>query len=96
MGVPQTDGGLPATVMRAKAIVSNCVRVAMTAHKQGGSFIFESPMTRGQTSRFAIEGKAENVDMSTHEDMVRLTSMTGAGRIFFDQCVFGTPSPNIT
>eukprot|EP00965_Chrysotila_dentata_P161265 5325411-Pleurochrysis_carterae.AAC.1 len=47
MGVPQSDGGLPATVTRANAIVKNCVRVADAAHKHGGNFIFESPVSRG-------------------------------------------------
>eukprot|EP00965_Chrysotila_dentata_P181904 6005974-Pleurochrysis_carterae.AAC.1 len=71
--------------MRANAIVSNCVRVASAAHKQRGSFVFESPVSCGRSSRFAIEGKAEHVDMSTHKVMIRLASMAGVGRIFFDQ-----------
>eukprot|EP00965_Chrysotila_dentata_P040980 1358486-Pleurochrysis_carterae.AAC.1 len=34
--------------------------------------------------------------MSTHDDMVKLTSATNPGRIFFDQCAFGAPSPKTT
>eukprot|EP00965_Chrysotila_dentata_P255372 6212196-Pleurochrysis_carterae.AAC.1 len=64
MGVPQKDEGLPATVIRANAIVINCVLVAMAAHKRGGNFTFKSPVSRGAKSRFAIEGKAEHVDGS--------------------------------
>eukprot|EP00965_Chrysotila_dentata_P026888 892148-Pleurochrysis_carterae.AAC.1 len=43
-----------------------------------------------------MESKAEHVDMSTHNDMIKLTSATRAGRIFFDQCAFGASSPNST
>eukprot|EP00965_Chrysotila_dentata_P039533 1314127-Pleurochrysis_carterae.AAC.1 len=62
MGVPQSDGGLPATVMRANAIVANCVRIAKAAHARDGNFVFESPVSRGADSRFAIEGKSEHAD----------------------------------
>eukprot|EP00965_Chrysotila_dentata_P215210 6188633-Pleurochrysis_carterae.AAC.2 len=55
--------------------------------------MFESLVSRGKGSRFAIEGKREHVDMSTHKDLARLTSAEGVGRIFFDQCVFGAPTP---
>eukprot|EP00965_Chrysotila_dentata_P201799 6180759-Pleurochrysis_carterae.AAC.2 len=68
----------------------------MAAHKRGGNFIFESPVSRGANSRFAMEGKTEHVDMSTHNDMIKLTSATNAGRIFFDQCAFGASSPKTT
>eukprot|EP00965_Chrysotila_dentata_P044723 1486827-Pleurochrysis_carterae.AAC.1 len=69
MGVPQPGGGLSATVMRANALVTNCVRIAEVTHTRGGHFAFESPVSRGTHSRFAIEGKGENVDMSTHFDL---------------------------
>eukprot|EP00965_Chrysotila_dentata_P099927 3301416-Pleurochrysis_carterae.AAC.1 len=62
----------------------------------GGSFIFESPVSRGEHSRFAIEGKSEHADMSTHDDLARLAASTGVGRIFFDQCMFGAPTPKAT
>eukprot|EP00965_Chrysotila_dentata_P000123 4248-Pleurochrysis_carterae.AAC.1 len=77
MGVPQSDGGLPTTVLRANAIVSSCVRIAEITHMHGGSFIFESPESRGAHSRFAIEGKNEHADMSTHDDLARLAASTG-------------------
>eukprot|EP00965_Chrysotila_dentata_P158984 5252322-Pleurochrysis_carterae.AAC.1 len=69
MGVPQSDGGLPATVLRANAIVSSYVRIGEATHMRGGNFIFESPVSRGADSRFAIEGKTEHADMSTHDDL---------------------------
>eukprot|EP00965_Chrysotila_dentata_P133568 4417289-Pleurochrysis_carterae.AAC.1 len=96
MGVPQRDGGLPATVIRANAIVSNCVRVTNAAHMRSGNFVFESPVSRGSNSRFAIEGKSEHADMSTHTDLAHLAAAAGVGRIFFDQCVFGAPTPKAT
>eukprot|EP00965_Chrysotila_dentata_P168631 5569063-Pleurochrysis_carterae.AAC.1 len=86
MGVPQSDGGLPATVMRANAIVANCVRIAKAAHARGGNFVFESPVSREANSRFAIEGKSEHADMSTHTDLAQLATTKGVGRIYFDQC----------
>eukprot|EP00965_Chrysotila_dentata_P036860 1226810-Pleurochrysis_carterae.AAC.1 len=36
MGVPQSDGGLPATMLRANAIVSSCARIAEIVHMHGG------------------------------------------------------------
>ena len=96
MGIPQSDGGLPATVIRANAIVTNCVRVAEATHMRGGNFVFESPVSRGSESRFAIDGKGEHADMSTHSDLARLAATAGVDRIFFDQCVFGAPTPKAT
>eukprot|EP00965_Chrysotila_dentata_P015438 511009-Pleurochrysis_carterae.AAC.1 len=93
MGVPQSDGGLSATVTRANAIIVNCVRVANAAHMRGGNFVFESPVSRGADSPFAIEGTSKHVDMSTHNDLARLAATAGVGRIFFDQYVFGAPTP---
>eukprot|EP00965_Chrysotila_dentata_P124368 4111143-Pleurochrysis_carterae.AAC.1 len=60
MGVPQPGGGLPATGTRANALVSNCVRIAEATHTRGGHFAFETPVSRGTQSRFAIEGKGEH------------------------------------
>eukprot|EP00965_Chrysotila_dentata_P175828 5803901-Pleurochrysis_carterae.AAC.1 len=34
--------------------------------------------------------------MSTHTDLARLAATAGVGRIFFDQCVFGAPTPKAT
>eukprot|EP00965_Chrysotila_dentata_P083196 2744954-Pleurochrysis_carterae.AAC.1 len=34
--------------------------------------------------------------MSTHEDLARMAATAGVGRIFFDQCVFGAPTPKTT
>eukprot|EP00965_Chrysotila_dentata_P087195 2878530-Pleurochrysis_carterae.AAC.1 len=93
MRVPQSDGSLPATVLHANAIVSSCVRIAEATHMRGGSFIFKSQVSRRADSRFAIEGKSEHADMSTHDDLARLAASMGVGRIFFDQCIFGAPSP---
>eukprot|EP00965_Chrysotila_dentata_P043648 1451272-Pleurochrysis_carterae.AAC.1 len=63
----------------------------------GGSFIFElSPVSRGADSRFAIEGKSEHADMSTHGDLARLAASEGVDRIVFDQCIFGAPTPKTT
>eukprot|EP00965_Chrysotila_dentata_P064557 2140604-Pleurochrysis_carterae.AAC.1 len=69
MGVPQPGGGLPATVVRANALVANCVRIAEATHARGGPFGFESPVFRGPQSLFAIEGKGKHVDMSTNLDL---------------------------
>eukprot|EP00965_Chrysotila_dentata_P203485 6181747-Pleurochrysis_carterae.AAC.1 len=80
MGKPQPDGGLPATVVPANAIVTNCVRIATAAQSHGGQFVFESPVGRGTNSRFAMDGKNEHVDMSTHHDLAKLADMQGVGR----------------
>eukprot|EP00965_Chrysotila_dentata_P069947 2310178-Pleurochrysis_carterae.AAC.1 len=32
MGIPQPGGGLPATVLRANALIANCVRIAEATH----------------------------------------------------------------
>eukprot|EP00965_Chrysotila_dentata_P169105 5583951-Pleurochrysis_carterae.AAC.1 len=77
MGVPQSDGGLPATVIRPNAIVTNCVRIAKAAHDNNGDFVFESPVSRGADSRFAIEDKSEHADMSTHKDLAQLAATKG-------------------
>eukprot|EP00965_Chrysotila_dentata_P077260 2550939-Pleurochrysis_carterae.AAC.1 len=77
MGVPQSDGGLPATVIRANAMVTNCVRIARAAYDNKGEFVFESPVSRGADSRFAIEGKSEHADMSTHKDLALLAATNG-------------------
>eukprot|EP00965_Chrysotila_dentata_P024510 811097-Pleurochrysis_carterae.AAC.1 len=89
MGVPQSDGGLPATVIRAaNAIVANCMRDANAAHMQSGNFVFAPPVSRGANSCFAIEGKSEHADMSTHDDLsARLAATARVRRIFFDQSV---------
>eukprot|EP00965_Chrysotila_dentata_P248343 6208276-Pleurochrysis_carterae.AAC.1 len=34
--------------------------------------------------------------MSTHRDLAQLAVTKGVGRIFFDQCVFGAPTPKAT
>eukprot|EP00965_Chrysotila_dentata_P132909 4394600-Pleurochrysis_carterae.AAC.1 len=86
MGVPQSDGGLPTTVIRANAIVANCVRIAKATHARGENFVFESPVPRGANSRFASEGKSDHADMSTHKDLAQLATTKGVGRIYFDQC----------
>eukprot|EP00965_Chrysotila_dentata_P102242 3375907-Pleurochrysis_carterae.AAC.1 len=96
MGVPQQDGGLPATVVRANIMVKNCVRVAIAVRSHGGQFVFESPVGRGANSRFAMNGKNEHVDMSTHNDLAKLADMHGVGRVYFDQCVFGASSSKTT
>eukprot|EP00965_Chrysotila_dentata_P149955 4952295-Pleurochrysis_carterae.AAC.1 len=75
MGVPQSDGRLPATVIRANAIVTYCVRIAKAAHANNGDFVFELPLSRGADSRFAIEEKSEHVDMaSTHKEFAQLAA----------------------
>eukprot|EP00965_Chrysotila_dentata_P093522 3089845-Pleurochrysis_carterae.AAC.1 len=75
IGVPQSDGGLPVTVTRANAIVANCVRIARATHDNEGNFIFESPVSRGADYRFAIEGKSEHAEMSTHsKDLAQLAA----------------------
>eukprot|EP00965_Chrysotila_dentata_P157391 5199945-Pleurochrysis_carterae.AAC.1 len=63
---------------------------------RGGSFIFESPVSRGAESRFAKESKSEHADMSTHNDLARLAASKEVGRIFFDECTFGAPTPKAT
>eukprot|EP00965_Chrysotila_dentata_P102243 3375908-Pleurochrysis_carterae.AAC.1 len=96
MGVPQQDGGLPATVVRANATVNDCVRVAIAARSHGGQFVIESPVGKGANSRFAMDGKNEHVDMSTHQDLAKLADMHGVGRVYFDQYVFGASSSKST
>eukprot|EP00965_Chrysotila_dentata_P050340 1667728-Pleurochrysis_carterae.AAC.1 len=34
--------------------------------------------------------------MSTHRDLAQLAATKGVGRMFFDQCVFGAPTPKAT
>eukprot|EP00965_Chrysotila_dentata_P033067 1101448-Pleurochrysis_carterae.AAC.2 len=63
---------------------------------RSGNFVFESSVSRGVSSRFAIEGKSEHADMSTHDDLACLAATAGVGRIFFDQCVFGAPTSKAT
>eukprot|EP00965_Chrysotila_dentata_P200167 6179842-Pleurochrysis_carterae.AAC.3 len=68
----------------------------LSAYMRSGNCIFESPVSRGADSRFAIDGKNKHVDMSTHDDLSRLASTAGVGGIFFDQCIFGAPTPKTT
>eukprot|EP00965_Chrysotila_dentata_P039457 1311897-Pleurochrysis_carterae.AAC.1 len=68
----------------------------MAAYKRGAEFVFESPVARGEGSRFAIEGKKEHVDMLTHESLRRLSQLPGVERIYFDQCVFDATSAKTT
>eukprot|EP00965_Chrysotila_dentata_P128405 4245746-Pleurochrysis_carterae.AAC.1 len=51
---------------------------------RSGNLVFESPVSRGANSRFAIVGKNEHVDMSTHDDLARLAATAKVGRICFD------------
>eukprot|EP00965_Chrysotila_dentata_P043633 1450677-Pleurochrysis_carterae.AAC.3 len=99
MGVPQPGGGLPATVVRANAIAANCTgHASRTRHTpvEDTSCCFESLVARGASSRFAIEGKGEHVYISTHDDPSQLASADGVGCIYFDQFMFGAPSPRTT
>eukprot|EP00965_Chrysotila_dentata_P067117 2221425-Pleurochrysis_carterae.AAC.1 len=34
--------------------------------------------------------------MSTHKDLALLAATNGVGRILFDQCIFGAPTPKAT
>eukprot|EP00965_Chrysotila_dentata_P013874 460170-Pleurochrysis_carterae.AAC.1 len=77
MVVPQPDGHLPAAVIRANAVVDTCVQAARAVLTHGGDFCFESPVSRGAGSRFAIPGKAEHVGMTTHVALKALASLPG-------------------
>eukprot|EP00965_Chrysotila_dentata_P002171 71437-Pleurochrysis_carterae.AAC.2 len=79
MGVPQSDGGLLATMTHANANGANCVRIANAAHMRSSNFVFESPVLRGAKGRFAIEGKSEHVDMSTDDDTAMPVAAASVG-----------------
>eukprot|EP00965_Chrysotila_dentata_P068581 2266682-Pleurochrysis_carterae.AAC.1 len=68
----------------------------MVAYERGADFVFESPVARGEGSRFAIDGKKEHVDMLSHDSLRKLTQLPGVDLLYFDQCVFGATSAKTT
>eukprot|EP00965_Chrysotila_dentata_P216103 6189174-Pleurochrysis_carterae.AAC.3 len=81
-------------------MVANCVQIANAAHMRNNNFVFKSQVSRGAEFRFAIEGKASMQTCrrtTTSHALQRWLVMAGVGRIiFFDQCVFGAPTPKAT
>eukprot|EP00965_Chrysotila_dentata_P168600 5568001-Pleurochrysis_carterae.AAC.1 len=85
MGVPQQDGGLPATGCALPTQLSRTASQSPLLHDRTEGSSCSSPLYVGGPTRVS----QWTAKMSTHHDLAKLAHMHGVGRAYFDQCVFG-------
>ena len=67
--------------------VEGLVTVANAALEDGKMFAYESPVSRAQTSQFAVKGREDHAEMSSHPALASLIERYGLVRTYFDQCM---------
>ena len=95
LGILREDGSLPPKVVASNIISEFAAKVMMAVHAGGGTFVAESPPSRGAGSRFPIEGRERHVSQFDHPAWLRVYEATGARFIYFDQCRL-TDDPSTT
>ena len=90
LGIKRVDGSLPDSVINANLMVENLAAVAETALELGKLFAYESPVSRAEASQFAVKGREDHAEMSTHPALASLIERHGLVRIAFDQCMTGS------
>ena len=95
-GIPGTDGELPASVKEANCILDATIKAvwAVTAH--GGSYIFESPVSRCKGSPHAIPGREQHAAMWTYPRMLELARAYRSLSVCFDRCRVGCETQKTT
>ena len=90
LGIKRIDGTLPDSVVNANLMVEGLVTVANAALEDGKMFAYESPVSRAQTSQFAVKGREDHAEMSSHPALASLIERYGLVRTYFDQCMIGS------
>ena len=90
LGIKRADGTLPESVISANLMVEGMVAVADAALEKGKLFAYESPVSRASTSQFAVHGREDHAEMSSHPALASLIERYGLVRTYFDQCMIGS------
>ena len=95
-GIPDASGQIPAAAALANNVLNVCLAAAVSVRNNGGSYLFENPVSRARGSPWAIDGREGHAAIWDMPEVLDFVDKQGAEYVYFDQCRLGAPTRKTT
>jgi hypothetical protein len=91
-GFVRDDGAIRSRAAEGNAVLQACLRIALAAASHNAAVAFESPVSRGAGTKYAISGREAHAAMWDTSFWRAFAAQVGDASVDFDQCLFSAGS----